>query len=504
MARFSIPTTAKLPPTLRIRSSNTTLRKSVSRLARDTLISLVLDWLDDEAIACAFPHLAGPDVDEDDVDDLYPPCRSVLELRDLYMDWSLQRGSRRDVVERVLDGDWRNGLTLYQFAMVDLAYLDDHPTSQRWNAYQIVPLEQPSETAEGEVLKIDRKSLAIPRFHPSTFLQNLQEQVLPDIKAHYHFYRPKCAPILLLRMLIVDSPYNSGLALSGTDSSGEGTNFESARVIYLAFPDGTPSLYLSASQSAHATTTAESKSLRNLILDGVPKALSRPRERFTLKSTGLSSRNLTALLDKKGPGRTNAAGGGWSIYANEKDRMSPLDTVLPSPPLSMESACRGSFLQPFTQDGQNERSAKRRKLAGKARFGYSGNVKDGKGVESVQVAIRDPFPSSDSPSHEDVAADEDDVRPFARRSNGTRRSEIDAAFREYESDDVEDEANAQRWTPHVTITFRGTHVFAGIRQLVEAGIVDGSRMPGWMTGEEGVTIGVVRRGRIRGHKGSGV
>jgi len=54
------------------------------------------------------------------------------------------------------------------------------------------------------------------------------------------------------------------------------------------------------------------------------------------------------------------------------------------------------------------------------------------------------------------------------------------------------------------MTFHGSHVFAGMRELVEAGIIDGERMPGWMTGEEGVSIGVVKSGRIRGFKGSGV
>jgi central kinetochore subunit Mis15/CHL4 len=29
-------------------------------------------------------------------------------------------------------------------------------------------------------------------------------------------------------------------------------------------------------------------------------------------------------------------------------------------------------------------------------------------------------------------------------------------------------------------------------------------MPGWMTGEEGVTMGAVRSGRIRGFRGSGL
>ena len=51
------------------------------------------------------------------------------------------------------------------------------------------------------------------------------------------------------------------------------------------------------------------------------------------------------------------------------------------------------------------------------------------------------------------------------------------------------------------IAFTGTHVFAGIRQLVEEGIIDGEKMPGWMTGEAAVTIGAVREGRIRAKDG---
>ena len=37
-----------------------------------------------------------------------------------------------------------------------------------------------------------------------------------------------------------------------------------------------------------------------------------------------------------------------------------------------------------------------------------------------------------------------------------------------------------------------------MRELVEAGAVDGERMGGWMTGEEGVSVGVVRGGRLVG------
>ncbi|GJD01903.1 CHL4 family chromosome segregation [Colletotrichum higginsianum] len=76
----------------------------------------------------------------------------------------------------------------------------------------------------------------------------------------------------------------------------------------------------------------------------------------------------------------------------------------------------------------------------------------------------------------------------------------------YDSDAEENppRQHATNWAPNVKLTFHGSHVFAGMRQLVENGIIDGERMPGWLTGEEGVTVGAVRHGRIRGHKGSGL
>lgn len=518
MSRLSIPTTARLPSSLRVDPSNLVVIKSLNRLSRESLIALALDWLDEGTVSNAIPYLdrRGPGADEEpDSDDLYPPCRTIAELQQLYTDMQEQRGSKRDVVSRVLEGDWRHGLTLYQLAMIDFAYLDEHPASQKWTAYKILPLMHPSSHgAEGnddgdEALKVDETSLQIPRFHPSTFLQSLQDQVLPDVKAHYHFYRPSDYPVLMLRVFAIDSPYNSQLALSSLSSHGTSaaTNYTSSRTVYLAFPDGSPNLYISKSQSAGASAHGESRSLQSLIVKGVPKALSRPRQRFTLKNTGLTSRNLDALLDRKGPGRGNAAGGGWSIYANEKNKKSPLDTVLPSPPLSREASHSEHSRKRASPLTQQRREAKRAKLVAKGRFGDSAIITDRKGVERLDVVIQDPYPSVNGV---DVEDSDNEGRgngaraPPARR--GPRRS-LDAMMEDEDGQHgatAAEVASGSRWTPNVRVTFQGVHVFAGIRQLVEAGIVDGERMPGWMTGEEGVTAGVVRHGRIKGNKGSGI
>ncbi|KAM7217186.1 Centromere protein Chl4/mis15/CENP-N [Rhypophila decipiens] len=564
MARISIPTKARLPSTLRVNPSNPAVSKILSRLSRSSLISVALDWLKDERLPLSRPYvLRRADEEEEDQDDqdsgdFYPAARSVPALRELYQDLQARKGSKREVLDRITEGDWRHGLSLYQLAIADLQYLYDHPTSQKWTAYRIVPLKTattaPDDDQDDAKLEINKKSLLIPRFHPSTFLQSLQETTLPDVKAHYSFDRHPTLPILILRIFLLDSPYNTSLSLQSDSSSS--ANFDVARTIYISFPDDAPHIYISKPQTLTSSSGGgpgaggaggESKSLRTLIIDGIPKALSRPPHmRYTLKSTSLVTKNLNELLERRGAGRSNSAGGGWSIYAGEKNKESPLDIVMPmSPPLSDSDEEEGRLygfeeLPEEREQRRREKERKRRETSplgrrdelalkrarkvAKGRFGKSGLVGDGRGVERVDVVLEDAFPSGSASSGERAAASRKRRREneggeedgaTSRRGGKGRKSALDMALNEDGDEDEDDQGEEdpvkqqqkegeREWRPNIKITFHGSHVFAGIRQLVERGVIDGERMPGWMTGEEGVTLGIVRHGRIKGHKGAGL
>ncbi|KAL2020784.1 hypothetical protein VTK56DRAFT_7982 [Thermocarpiscus australiensis] len=571
MPRISIPTRARLPSSLRVDPSNPAVSKILSRLSRSSLLSVALDWLDDNNLPLAEPYLRRTSHDEsdegedDEADDFYPPARSLEALRELYAGLQARKGSKVEVLDRIMEGDWRHGLSLYQLAMADLQYLYDHPTSQKWAAYRIVPLKTPTDPDGEDPPEVDKESLAIPRFHPSSFLRALQAQVLPDVKAHYTFDTHRTLPLLLLRIFILDSPYSTTRAA---------TSFDAARTVYIAFPHASPYLYISrpqqtlspaaaaaaasSSSSGGPTTSSSStaaaagaaglgageiRSLRALLVEGIPKALSRPhqRVRFALRATALATRNLAELVARRGAGRTNFAGGGWSVYAEEEAKgkgkkgegkkgegkkgavESPLDTVLPSPPLSSSGEGEGEGEGGVVRSRSRSRSpasrreqrvAKRARLVAKARFGETARVGDGKGVERVDVVIEDAFPEVTGEGDDGGEEDQEDSegQRAGVSARGGRKSQVDADLqRAVEDDSDEDDVDrqrqdepAQRWRPYVRLTFHGSHVFAGIRQLVECGIIDGERMPGWMTGEEGVTIGAVRNGRIRGHKGSGL
>jgi central kinetochore subunit Mis15/CHL4 len=467
-------------------STSPAVFRILSKLSRASLLSLVLDWLDDRNQVLSAPYLADPD-DEDDVQDLYPAAESLEELREYYTELQERKGAKREIIDRVIEGDWRNGISLYQLAMADMQYLYDHPSSQKWTALKVVQLGNNEDGKEEPAKSIEIPSL--PRFHPPTFLQNLQREVLPDVKAHYNLDRPKNLPLLLLRIYMVDSPYNTSLALSDTDPR----YFDASKTIYVAFPDASPHIFVSLTTSTYPSTISnisaatDTRSLRKLLLDGLPKAFSRPRARYGLQSTGLAARTLASLISKRGQGRTNAAGGGWSVYASDNKKDTPLNNQLPTPPAetsdtelarkSNELTISSRGMKRKGREDEEKTMMKRRKMVAQARFGDSAIPNDGKGIERFDVRIEDLFPAF---------ADETERREYREKGGGR---------------DIEDDDD---WSPDITVTLHGGHVFAGMRELVEVGIIDGERMPSWMTGEEGVSVGVVKEGRIQGFRGSGI
>ncbi|KKA27485.1 hypothetical protein TD95_001971 [Thielaviopsis punctulata] len=455
---LSVPTTARIPSSLRISSSSPIVQRIFNRLSRASLIQLALDWLDIRSDGVSFPVFRQSSQDDGD---FYPPADSVEELQELYLAMAERKGPKREVVDRMLEGDWRAGITMYQLAMADLQYLYDHPTSQKWTSYHILPLRpQPTSNSAGNnVFHVDKKSMEMPRFHPSSFLEKLQLEVLPDSKTHCHFDRHKTLPLLILRLFIFESPYSFDVRHR---VSKDASPMDSARTIYLAFPDSAPFLYLTKPQAVGPSSAVDSKTIKAIIVDGIPKALSRPRQRYTLKPTDLVTNNLSALLYTNSSGRTNAAGGGWSVYADEKKKDTPLERVLPTAQ-NADSDELGPTSKRKPQEASDARALKRRKQVAKGRFGISALPGDGTGIERMDVVL-----------------------------SNAKLSNRDTAGIDHENS-----------TASVRVCFAGSHVFAGIRQLVECGAIDGETMPGWMTGEEGVTVGTVENGRMRGHKGSG-
>lgn len=481
------PTTASLPNNLRIPSTIPTLVKALGKLSRQSLLDLALLWLDDRNVESFPPYLQREDGGADDQETLpYPAAETIEEVRQTYQDLQERKGGKREVVDRILEGDWRHGITLRQLAMADLRYMDDHPTSLRWTALELSRIKAgQKQTNEGPA--DSDWSASVPRIQAATFVKTLQREISPLVKAHYHLARSTTLPLTFLRIFVVDSPYQSPRQAAEifTDSS---------RVIYIAFPDSCPFVYSSvtastgskpATPAAHTVPT-DSRSLQRLVREAIPKALSRPQARYTLKPTSLAAKNLPTLLALRGPGRSNAANGAFSIFADAVIEGSPLDprpsnTVPPEerlqegpqkPGTIEEKENAGSTNDPLPPTGaktkrqpvhnDSERplspASKKRRLAIHSRFGSSASSRTPAPLDRLDVRLLDAPPSGEN-DHED------------------------------------DETAIRTSLPTISLTLTGSDVIGGIRKLAELGIVDPERMPSWMTGEEAVSMMAVRRGR---------
>ncbi|KAJ5673998.1 hypothetical protein N7462_009437 [Penicillium macrosclerotiorum] len=477
-------TTASLPNNLRIPSTTSSLIKALGRLSRQELLDLALLWLDDRNLS-SFPPYLQPAADKgfDDEETLpYPAAETVEEARQTYEDLQARRGGKREVLERILEGDWRHGITLRQLAMADLRYMDDHPASLRWTALELSRIGVQVKHSRTAPVAGDWSS-SIPRMQAATFVKALQQEISPLVKAHYHLARSTTFPLTFLRIFIIDSPYQSPRQTPEIFA-------DSSRVIYVAFPDSCPFIYTSISASTGTKAAAAStssiatdpRSLQRLVRDAIPKAFSRPQERYTLKATALAAKNLPTLLALRGPGRNTGANGAFSIFADSAIEGSPLDPR-PSNTVPVEEHMRSGHRSLATDDKENIRDADDLPQASSATSKRKSQGQDTRplspGSKKRRLAVQTRFGTAGS-SLAPAPLDRLDIRL------------LDMPVADKSADSAEQPSGT---SPAISLTFSGSDVIGGIRKLAELGVIDPERMPTWMTGEEAVSTAVVQGGK---------
>lgn len=267
---LAVPTRLSLPDQLRLPPNSAEAYKTLSKLSRPALISLALQWLKDAHHSRCAPYTtAAQPGDLDDEDALYDVAHDVQEIRDLYHDLSLRKGSKKEIVDRILEGDWRHGISLYQLATAETKYLLEHQTSQRWSALQLTAVAQKGQDAQ-------EASAKAPRFHASTFVRNLKQELGSVAKAHYYLQRAEALACTIVRVQVYDSPYSSQKALRDLPVAGSAAPvYESSKAVFILFPDSTPYVFFSVSTAGLVLEDAQGKNIRQIIvtvshLSGLP------------------------------------------------------------------------------------------------------------------------------------------------------------------------------------------------------------------------------------------
>jgi central kinetochore subunit Mis15/CHL4 len=535
------PTTASVPDTLRVPSTAKSLVKSLIRLSKSSLIDLALQWLGDDNQETCAPYLAGNRNLEEEVDEdyLWSPADTIEELRLIYNRMRFEsNANKRYIIDRILDGDWRRGLSLYQVATIDFQCLSENDKTLRWTALKLVP-QIDDEEGEREPAKKKRKTYPAPypSISPETFLRNLQHQISPLVKGHYYLQRLKPPhELAIIRVCVAESPYanpqspvQSPLLLT-----------DPGRLIFIALPDSCPYLYVSVSGTAKDSSSTGKKptstrmditTLKRNVLEEIPKALSKSQNRYSLESTFLTARSLAAMMALRGNSGTNAANGLYTIFSKGFADSSPIDADNSSFAQKILTACEGKYDQesdlslselslkpqhpaekrtalaekttntfPTTHPNSDETKLEL-KVAAAARFGLAG-LPEIKPDSSEEV----PTAPTGGLDRFQIRLDEDLVSrkegSFSVRTNNHGHSDTDP-FNQTEPLDSTSREVTRPGSARMTLTFQGSNIFLGIRKLVECGVVKAEKMPAWMTGEEAVSGGTVREGILVRGKGNG-
>ena len=532
-ASTRVPTTAPIASTHKVNSTNRPLAKSLGRLSRASLIDLALSWLDKQDQPACAPYLASNrNLEEETEEDYFwEPADSIEDLRELYKTLRQGEGKKEEVVYRILDGDWRRGLSLHQLATIDFAVLQQNECALRWTALKLVPLSTGSSDTALNPLKRKRhrpQPLYPSQISPDTFVAALQSQITPLVKAHYFLHRltlpnhNQTQPLSILRLYLSSSPY-------ALPTLTEKTSFtDTSRTLYIAFPDSCPFVYIALSGSGavgvkKAGPKVDANALKRVVLEAVPRALSRPQERWALETTALSAKSLSAMYSLRGNGRGGAAQGAWSVFADGVVEGVLLDVVGEGDKKRKVLGVRDVNV-PTEKDGTS-RAAKQRQTDVAKRFGTTGlesakykapldhfNVRIEESIASLEGGSEDsgvspkPRPRKDllstsfSPSQNRPTA-------TATTSSSTQPTSYLAAHSStsasHPTTTTTTIATATSSIAPLTLSFTGMDVFAGIRALAESGYVDLDAMPAWMTGEEGVSALVVREGGVLGGRGGG-
>ena len=101
--RVVVPTTSALTDIERLPSTSLAVVKTFLKLSRASLLSLVLEWLSEKYQSVCPPYL---EREEEDEGGLYPAASTLDELREIYRELQAKKGSKKELVDRVAEGDW--------------------------------------------------------------------------------------------------------------------------------------------------------------------------------------------------------------------------------------------------------------------------------------------------------------------------------------------------------------------------------------------------------------
>ncbi|CCX06806.1 centromere protein Chl4/mis15/CENP-N [Pyronema domesticum] len=338
MAKRKIPNNGALPHSTLIPHTRET-KRLLTRLSKPALITIATRWLNPVSTRYYGANLSPPEDEDPNSDDEYTAETSIAAYEVLSNNLTIRA---KDVAERMLEREWRDGLTLLGVAELEWQYLIDTPTSTKWQAFLLSPLSVTTS--------------ARPRFYAPSFLSSLQVALKPLLTAHFFAAPHPSLPLTMIRISL-HSP-------SSAPSYPVKTH-----IFWLSFPSSGDHVFSNLSAS-------KQNGLRDIVMAAIGSAISRHGCRWELKSGRLTAKTLESMVHHRGAEEGGGMLAGWGVY---------LEGFEPSPLAAVEK------LREEEEEGLDDEDQVRRKRRKMVEGRFGKETKEEARIESVNFDVEDKF-----------------------------------------------------------------------------------------------------------------
>lgn len=427
--------------------SKKVLAAVMSRLPKSSIVALLLLW----------PQLKNTQPQLPKENAMVSQKEYCRLIREEAKTMKLQKWTKNRVIDKILFEYWFDGLNLLQLAQIDCQLIVDNPNAYFW----ILSTVKDAWGVEAP-LSLD----------PAKFLNLLAQQLSDIFMCYIYVCTHPVMPLILIRIQVFDLLPSH---LRGRSRyRAERPHITSHKPYFLAIP----------MNSSHVIHSPGSDIVSEVVLQVVETSLPRdPRNMLRLERSKSQKavRSLESMHILKGCSRFANCMGAWAPYADGVADVSPLANLNNHLAVNERKAI-----------GEGDSAEQKLKKLANIRFKGTGS---GKLVSERLFDHNKPVRSKKRPIDEE----EEDRRTRLRREN-EYRSIAPIRYAEFEIQESLDSGDEE--PSHVVVRLVGNDVFAGLHELAtqttEKGkaVLDPSSMPGWLTGEEGLSCGIVKNGKF--------
>lgn len=368
-----------------------------------------------------------------------------------------KKAKRRTVAMKILLEYWPQGLNLFQLAQLDCHLIIYRPNSYYWKSSTAWNTKD-----EKMLLQID----------PCNFISSLERDLAKLYMSHFYICEHPELPLIMCRVQLFD--LNNEFLISSKHQPNDDTSLPevvvdytelakkktvSRKPYYLNFP-------LNSATIIHSPDT---DLYSQLILQSVQRTISQ-RELLTLKPNEENPvRSLNSMHILHGVSRLANCLGTWASYANTNIEISPLDKP------EKHKIVRGSVI--LDDESRSEEAAKNARME-KAMIRFKGSTN---GVQSRKAYEAKRFNQR--------------IYKLGTEEKVSMEEQITS---KYES--IIPVEKVQFWLKEthndeqigtICIKLQGKDVFGGLHELCDKGMIDVNKIPGWLTGENGIDSGTI-------------